>query len=210
HPLELLQLRDLAETGEAAEEAAGVAADLGHQVAHRLVAGDEVADLLLGVARAPRDAADARVVEHGDVAPLLGGHRGDHRLDAHELLLVDVDALRELAEEGELLEQLRQAAHLADGANLLDEVVEGELPGEDLRGVRLGLLLVDDPLEVFHQADDVAEAENAARQAVRAELLELVEALAHAEELDRLAGDLLDGEGRAAAGGAVELGERSE
>src|SRR5690606_39065523 len=53
HPLELLQLRDLAETGEAAEEAAGVAADLGHQVAHRLVAGDEVADLLLGVARAP-------------------------------------------------------------------------------------------------------------------------------------------------------------
>ena len=40
-----------------------------------------------------------------------------------------------------------------------------------------------------------------------AELLELVERLAHAEELDGLAGDLLDGERRAAAGVAVELRE---
>jgi hypothetical protein len=37
------------------------------------------------------------------------------------------------------------------------------------------------------------------------ELLELVERLAHAEELDGLAGDLLDGERGAAAGVAVEL-----
>ena len=62
-------------------------------------------------------------------------------------------------------------------------------------------------LEVLHQADDVAEAEDAAGQPLGAELLELVERLAHAEELDGLAGDLLDGERRAAAGVAVELGE---
>ena len=41
--------------------------------------------------------------------------------------------------------------------------------------------------EVLHQADDVAHAEDAARHALGAELLELVERLAHAEELDRLA-----------------------
>ena len=45
------------------------------------------------------------------------------------------------------------------------------------------------------------------REALRPELLELVDRLAHADELDGLAGDLLDGERRAAARVAVELGE---
>ena len=44
-------------------------------------------------------------------------------------------------------------------------------------------------------------------QPLGTELLELVERLAHAEELDGLAGDLLDRERRAAAGVAVELGQ---
>ena len=62
-------------------------------------------------------------------------------------------------------------------------------------------------LEVLHEPDDVAEAEDAGGEPLGAELLEPVERLAHAEELDWLAGDLLDREGRAAAGVAVELRE---
>ncbi len=88
-----------------------------------------------------------------------------------------------------------------------EEVLEGELPLEHPLGVFLGLLLVDDALEVLHQADDVAHAEDAARHALGAELLEGVHALAHAGELDRRAGDLLDRERSAAAGVAVELGQ---
>ena len=62
-------------------------------------------------------------------------------------------------------------------------------------------------LEVLHQADDVAEAQDALGEAVGAELLELVELLALAQELHRLAGHGLDGQRRAAACVAVELGE---
>ncbi len=80
-------------------------------------------------------------------------------------------------------------------------------PGHEARGVLLGLLLVDDVLEVLHQADDVAHPEDAARHAVGAEDLELVGGLAHAGEDDGRAGDLLDAQRGAAAGVAVELGE---
>src|SRR5205085_7093314 len=54
---------------------------------------------------------------------------------------------------------------------------------------------------------DVAEAEDAARQSLGPELLQLVEPLAHADELDGLAGDLLDRKRRTASRVAVELGE---
>ena len=91
--------------------------------------------------------------------------------------------------------------------NLVDEVLEREVAGEDLLGVRLGGLLVDVLLEVLDEADDVAEPEDAGGEPLRPELLELVERLAHAEELDGLARDLLDGERRAAARVAVELRE---
>src|SRR5690606_20957276 len=42
--------------------------------------------------------------------------------------------------------------------------------------------LVDDGLEVLHQADDVTHAEHAAGHAVGAEELELIRGLAHADE----------------------------
>ena len=75
-----------------------------------------------------------------------------------------------------------ERSHLLDHPDLLEEVVEGEVALEHARGVFLGLLLVDDLLEVLHQADDVAHAEDAARHAVGAELLELVGRLADAGE----------------------------
>jgi hypothetical protein len=73
--------------------------------------------------------------------------------------------------------------------------------------VFFGLLLIDDLLEVLHQADDVAHAEDAARHAVGAEGLELVGGLADAAEDDGRARDLFHAERRAAARVAVELGE---
>ena len=58
----------------------------------------------------------------------------------------------------EFLEEVVHRPHLLDELDLLDEVVEVELAGEDLLRVLFRLLLVDDALEVLHQADDVAEA----------------------------------------------------
>ena len=58
-------------------------------------------------------------------------------------------------------------------------------PLEHLHRLLGGLLLVDDLLEVLHQADDVAHAEHAARHALGAELFELVELLADAGEAHR-------------------------
>ena len=65
--------------------------------------------------------------------------------------------------------------------------------------------LVEFLLGFFDEREQVALAEDAAGHAVGVELFERVEVLAGADELDRHAGDLLDGEGRAAAGVAVEL-----
>jgi hypothetical protein len=134
-------------------------------------------------------------------------HRVDHRHDLRERLVVELEALGQLAEERELLHQLAERAHLPHELDLVHEVVEGEVAGEDLLRLGLGGLLVDVLLEVLDEADDVAEPEDAGGEPLGAELLEAVERLAHAEELDGLAGDLLDGEGRAAAGVAVELRE---
>ena len=57
------------------------------------------------------------------------------------------------------------------------------------------------------QADDVAHAEDAAGDAVGVEGLELVDRLAGAGELDRLAGDRAHRQRRAAAGIAVHAGQ---
>ena len=139
--------------------------------------------------------------------PLGGGHRVDHRDDLHERLVVELEALGQVPEDRELLHELAERPHLPDELDLVHEVVEREVAREDLLRVRLGGLLVDVLLEVLHEPDDVAEAEDARGEPLGAELLELVERLAHAEELDGLAGDLLDRERRAAARVAVELRE---
>ncbi|MCK7467244.1 MAG: hypothetical protein MZU91_03215 [Desulfosudis oleivorans] len=60
-------------------------------------------------------------------------------------------------------------------------------PAQELCGIFFGLLLVYDLFEVLHQSDDVAMPEDARCEALRPELLKLVQGLAHAEELHRLA-----------------------
>ena len=99
-------------------------------------------------------------------------------------------------------------AHLLDLAELVAEVLEGEaVAGERLAGELLGLALVELLFGALEQGGDVAHAHNAADDAVRVEGLKGVGLFAGAEELDGRAGDVADGERRAAAGVTVHLGE---
>ena len=68
-------------------------------------------------------------------------------------------------------------------------------------------LAVEGGLGLFDERHHVAHAEDAADDAVGMEGLEGVGLFADADELDGLAGDVADGERRAAAGVAVHLGE---
>ena len=70
-----------------------------------------------------------------------------------------------------------------------------------------GLLLVEVLLGPLHERQHVAHTQDAARQPVGVERLEGVGLLAGAEELDRQSGHGADGERRAAAGVAVDLGQ---
>src|SRR5690606_35951738 len=139
-------------------------------------------------------------------ASLFLRHRFDHGADAHQLVVVDVDVLGHTAEERHALEEVAERAHLLDGLDLIEEVVEVEVPTQHVLGGFLGFLFVDELLEVHHHVDDVAEAEDPAGESVGSEDLEFVELLALTEELDGLAGDLFDRQRGAATGVTVELG----
>ena len=94
--------------------------------------------------------------------------------------------------------------------NCLRNIVEREVPLRKrlllLLHLLLGNLLLDrrDLLDHAHQ---VALAEDAPGHPLGNEVFELIDLLADADELDRHAGDALDGKRRAAAGVAVELGQ---
>ena len=100
-----------------------------------------------------------------------------------------------------------QRAEFLDLAEHVAEGFEGDFAFAERLLLLLHLVLVELLVRFFDQRDDVAHAEDAAGHAVGVEFLEVVELLADADELDRHAGDVLDGERRAAAGVAVELGE---
>ena len=75
------------------------------------------------------------------------------------------------------------------------------------RGVLLGLLLIDDLLEVLHETDDVAHTEDPRREAAWHESLESVDLLARTDELDRQARDLADRQGHTTPRIAVRFRE---
>src|SRR5215212_10209219 len=69
-------------------------AHLGHQLLHLLELLDELLDILLGRARAPRNPTrPARVLQQFGVPALLHGHGGDHGLHPAELPVVYLDVL---------------------------------------------------------------------------------------------------------------------
>src|ERR1035441_3891719 len=192
-------------------EAAAGAHGLEH-FAHLGVLAEQVVDVLDGGAGAAGDALAAAAVGDLVVAAFLGGHGVDDGLDAVELAFVDVLYGLLHAGEGadgrEHLEDGLHGAHLFDLTELLAEVVEREaVAGEGFFGELLGLAAVEFGLGVLEQGGDVAHAHDAGDDAVGVERLEGVGLFAGAEELDGRAGDVADGEGGAAAGVAVHLGE---
>src|SRR5205085_188253 len=116
HPLELVQLRELAESGKPLQQVhpwrTGAAAELAHHLLHGEEPIQQAADVLLLLPGAAGDARDALVADDRGVLPLVLRHRGDDRLDPVQLLVVEADSLGQLAEERKLLEQLVDAAHL--------------------------------------------------------------------------------------------------
>ena len=176
---------------------------------HLAVLLEQVVDVLDGGPAAGGDAAPAAAVDDVRVPALLARHAEDHRLDAVQLAVVDLDVLQLLhaGHARQHAEDARERAHLAHLLELVEEVLEGELGAAEL-GLHLRrLLLVERLLGLLDEAQHVAHAEDAARHAVGVEDVEVVELLAGAGELDGLAGDGADAQRGAAAGVAVELGE---
>ncbi len=158
---------------------------------------------------------DALAAGAGDdlvIAALLGGHRVDDGLQARELLFIHI--LRGLlhsgegADRGQHLEDRLHRAELPDLAQLVAEIFEREAVAEQrFLGQVLGFLAVERGFGLLDQRHHVAHAEDAADDAVGMEWLEGVRLFADADELDGLAGDVANGERRAAACIAVHLGE---
>src|SRR5262245_16647559 len=177
-----------------------------HELLHLLAALEQAVDLFDGRARPLRDALPARAVDHLRQGALLRRHREDDRLDAGELLLVDlVEPLELLAEAGNQLHEPADRAHPPDHPVALEEIVERELARQHA-GLHLLLLVgLDRLLGTLDEREDVPHPENARRHPVGMEVLELVDLLADGDELDRPARESLDRERRAAARVAVEL-----
>ena len=100
-----------------------------------------------------------------------------------------------------------QPAHLFHLLHLAKKVLQGELVARTPLDQLFGLVAVKGLLRLFDERHHVAHAQNAAGHAVGVEGLDVGELLARAGELDGLAHHGPDGQGRAAAGVAVELCE---
>src|SRR3954467_7857912 len=182
--------------------------DPAHQLAHLIELLDQLIDLLRGGPRAAGDALAARTLDRLRMAPLPRRHGQHDGLHAVQFLLVDLH-LRELVtgQARDHPEQGGQRPHAADLLELVEEILERELVLAKLALELLGLVLVDRLLGLLDERQDVAHAEDPLGHAVRVEAFEVAELLAGGGEQDRLAGDGLDRQRRAAAGVAVELGE---
>ena len=91
---------------------------------------------------------------------------------------------------------------------LVAKIFEREaVAGEGFRSHLLRFLLVDLRFCALNQREDIAHAEDSRDDAVRMERLQRIVLFAHTDELDRLPGDLPDGERSPATGVAVHLGE---
>src|SRR5215210_1325895 len=115
---------------------------LAHELVHLPELVHEAPHVLDRGARAAGYPAPPRAVDDRWVRTLRGGHRGDDRLQAVELALVDVEVAQLGAHARDHLEQVRQRPHVAHLVHLLEEVVERELLLADLALELGGLVLV--------------------------------------------------------------------
>ena len=141
---------------------------------------------------------------------LGSGHRVDDGLDALESALVHLRILGEVSERPKFrqhADDLLERAHLAQLAQLVAKVFEGELVPPQLALELRGFLGIDGLLGLLDQRHHVAHAEHARHDAVRIKRFQRVVLLADAHEFHRRAGYLADRKCRAAAGVAIELGQ---
>ena len=111
------------------------------------------------------------------------------------------------ADLGEHLQHRGERPQAAELAELIAQVLQGELLADDALGQALGLLGVEAALGLLDERQDVAHADHARGHALGMEELEVVRLLAHAHEADGHPGHGADRERRAAARVAVQLGE---
>ena len=152
----------------------------------------------------------ARGVDHLGIAPLEHGHRADDRQLPlqHELVEIDtVELLLDLADAGQQAHDAGHAAKLLQLLQLLGQIVEIEGALLHAGGDLSRLVGVDLVRRLFDQAHHVAHAENPPGDPLGVEVLEPVELLAGADELDRLAGHRPHRQRRTAAAIAIDAGE---
>ena len=141
--------------------------------------------------------------------PFARGHRADDGLGVVQVPVVDLrEQLFVLRGAWHHAEQVLDRAELAQHAELLDEVLEGEpLTGHHPVGHRRGLIGVERLLRLLDQAEHVTHVQDARGHPVRVEHVEVGQLLAGGREHDRLAGQRRDRQRRATAGVTVQLGQ---
>ena len=166
----------------------------------------EFVDVLHGGAGPLGDADLALGVEQFRANALLRSHRADDRIHADQHFVVGgarghrlLDLLYARQHRG----KAGEPAHARHLSQLVAQVVHVEQTLGHTRGHRLGFFDLDRFGGAFDEADDVAHAEDAARDAAWLEQLDPVELFACADEFYRLAGDRAHRQCRAAAGIAV-------
>ena len=197
---------EASEARDAAEQPAAAAAERAHQLAHLAEARDQV----LHLARA-RGRCRARCARRGSCRSARAARAppasstGSWPASSPARARPPGSAISPMP--GSLPSRSRSEPMRWSVRSWVSRSSMPKRPRQHALGVGLGLLRVHHLLEVAHQADHVAHAEDARGEAFGAELLEPVHALAGADELDGDAGHGLHRERGAAARVAVELGE---
>ncbi len=170
----------------------------------------QAVDVLHTHPRAGGDALAARGIEQGRLAALLARHGGDDGFLAQEGLVIHargIHGLFGLFRAGQHAHDAAEAAHFLHLAKLVGEVFQVELAFAHLLRHALGFFLVVILRRLFNERDNVALAENAARDALGVKSFDPVEFFADTEKLDRQAGHCAHGKRRAAAPVAIHPGE---
>ena len=186
----------------------GHRAHAAHHLVHLAPLLHKAIDLGGGHAGTLGDAGATLAVDDGRTQALLLGHRHDDGLVLVEDALIQVAAhlVERALAAGKHAQNALHTAHLLDGLHLVEHVVHGKALAQHALG-SLELLGIGCLLGFLDNADDVAHAQDALGHAIGIERLQRIGLLAHAHELDGLAGHLAHRKRAAATGIAVELGD---
>ena len=167
----------------------------------------EGVDICRGRARATGNASASLAVDDRRLKTLGFGHGVDDGLVAIEDLLIQIAAhlIQSALAARKLGENALHAAHFLDSGHLLEHIIHGKAVTKHALGI-FDLLGVGHLLRLLDNANDVTHAQDALGHAIGIERLERIGLLAHRDKLDGLTGNLAHGQGTAATGIAVELG----